>query len=125
MNKICILVEENEIIAWTDPIMDNDEYIPSLEGGIIVDTPIDVDLGDCIYVDGEIIFSPDRQRKRQIAEIRMMRRKEFAKFDKYQLPYIQAEMTLDQIREYTEWRQAWLDAPETLVIPERPDWFTE
>ena len=34
------------------------------------------------------------------------------------------KLTAEQKEEYDEWYQAWLDAPQTLVIPEKPLWLT-
>jgi len=36
---------------------------------------------------------------------------------------VQATLTEEQIQEYNEWRQAWLDVTETKVKPEKPEWF--
>ncbi len=57
------------------------------------------------------------------AILRGKRASEFSQFDKYQLPLLWANLTESQQTEYTEWRNAWLNAPETKIQPERPVWF--
>ena len=34
-----------------------------------------------------------------------------------------ATLTTEQREERQEWYQAWLDAPDTFVVPEKPDWL--
>lgn len=57
--------------------------------------------------------------------IRRERKNEFQIFDKYQLPFLQETLTEAQKLEYEEWRETWLNAPETKKRPGRPVWFKE
>lgn len=55
-------------------------------------------------------------------EIRVLRETEcFAVVDRGPLWY--ARLSTEQTAELAEWHTAWLDAPETGVIPERLDWL--
>ena len=130
--KLCLAIDsENNIYAWAHPYIVDGEIKPSIsspeqEEPIIIsieDIPGNINLADCRFIDGEIVYSPERVEQRLIEELRTQRQEEFAKYDKYQLPYLQATLTEEQIQEYNEWRQAWLDVTETKVKPERPEWF--
>ena len=130
--KLCLVIDqENNIYAWAEPYLIDGEIKPSIGAPdgtdpIIIsksDIPQGVDLADCKYIDGQVVYSPERAEERELANLRSEREQEFAKYDKYQLPYVQATLTEEQIQEYNEWRQAWLDVTETKVKPERPEWF--
>ena len=53
--------------------------------------------------------------------IRQLRRKEC--FDIADRAAWYASLTEEQKAEVQSWRKAWLDAPETGIIPERPRWI--
>jgi hypothetical protein len=65
----------------------------------------------------------EEERRNEPETIRMERLSEFKLFDKYN--YLQKDLTDDQISEFEDWREAWKDAPETKIRPERPEWFRE
>jgi len=129
--KLCLAIDDdNGIYAWCEPYIIDGEIKASVQAPgkdpVIVskeDIPKDVDLGDCVYIDGKVVYSPERAEQRLLADLRAQRQEEFAKYDKYQLPYVQATLTEEQIQEYNEWRQAWLDVTVTKVIPKKPLWF--
>lgn len=132
-NKLCLALDnKRNIIAWMEPYLIEDQIKPSIGSPdmdpIIInksDIPEGVDLADCRYISGEVVYSEERVEERELNNLRAQRAQEFEKYDKYQLPYLQSGMTDQQIQEYNEWRQAWLDAPETKSIPETPAWFVE
>jgi hypothetical protein len=130
-SRICFVVDEQDnIYAWAEPYLIDGEVKPSIGSPnrepIIIqkhEIPDGVDLGNCKYINGEVVYSPERAEERMLANLRSEREQEFAKYDKYQLPYVQATLTEEQIQEYDEWRRTWLDITETKVKPERPEWF--
>ncbi len=69
------------------------------------------------------IEDTDAKAEYEEAILRGKRTTEFSLFDKYQLPLLWADLTEAQQTEYTEWRTSWLNAPETKIQPERPEWF--
>ena len=130
--KLCLVIDDkNNIYAWAEPYLIDGEIKPSIgapDGTDLIiisksNIPQGVSLSDCKYIDGQIVYSPERVEEKELANLRSEREQEFAKYDKYQLPYVQATLTEEQIQEYNEWRQAWLDVTETKVKPERPEWF--
>jgi hypothetical protein len=130
--KLCLVLDtKNNIYAWAEPYIVDDKIRASIGAPdgtdpIIIsksDIPQDLDLGDCKYIDGQIVYSPERVEERELANLRSEREQEFLKYDKYQLPYLQATLTEEQIQEYNEWRQAWLDVTETKIVPDKPEWF--
>lgn len=96
-----------------------------------------------LYTDKEIVSSYDGQRllfkeqteteeykaaeteyltKKQKDDIRQQRQREFTKYlDRS--PYFFETLTETQHEELRAWRQSWLDATETFIIPERPNWL--
>lgn len=129
--KWCLALDEKlNIIAWMEPYLTEDQIKPSIGSPdmdpIIInksDVPEGVDLADCRYISGEVVYSEERVEERLLNDLRAQRAQEFEKYDKYQLLYLQSGMTDQQIQEYNEWRQAWLDVTETKIIPDKPDWF--
>ena len=63
----------------------------------------------------------DYQSERTKINIRVRREKECFKY--CDRPLWLTTLTEDQFEEMVAWRQAWLDAPKTLVIPEKPSWI--
>jgi len=130
--KLCLVLDgQTNIYAWAEPYIIDGEIKPSIGAPdgtdpIIIsksDIPQGVSLSDCRYVGGQIVYSPKRVEERELADLRSEREQEFAKYDKYQLPYVQATLTNEQTQEYNEWRQAWLDVTETKIVPDKPEWF--
>lgn len=129
--KLCLVIDDkNNIYAWAEPYLIDGEVKPSIGSPnrepIIIqkhEIPDGVDLGNCKYINGEVVYSPERAEERELANLRSEREQEFAKYDKYQLPYLQATLTNEQIQEYNQWRQAWLDVTITKTIPDKPEWF--
>lgn len=77
-------------------------------------------------IDNHLVFDEDKKAKAdhkfRINTIRMRRQKEcFSVIDRSQLWY--NSLTNEQKAELQEWYEAWLIAPDTLVIPTKPDWL--
>lgn len=78
------------------------------------------------YINNQLIFDENYQQK-LIEEdnkerIRTLRETEcFTKIDRSPMWY--ASLTTEQIQELEQWYQEWLDAPETLEIPNKPEWL--
>lgn len=62
-------------------------------------------------------------QQQELENIRAKRQEEFALFDKYQLTLLWNSLTQQQQQEYADWRNAWLNATVTKIIPNRLDWF--
>jgi hypothetical protein len=84
----------------------------------------------CDYVDGKIVFNEGRynietQRKSEEEAKEAIRERRavecFAVIDRSPLWY--SRLTAEQYDELMEWYLAWLDAPETGVMPEKPEWL--
>lgn len=61
--------------------------------------------------------------ERSQATIRQQRDAAFLLIDKYQLTLMYESLTPERKDELAAYRQAWLDAPETLEIPITPEWM--
>lgn len=70
------------------------------------------------YKAKESAYLADKKKE----DIRRKRSREFATYlDRS--PYFFEKLSEEQDAELREWYQAWLDAPATLVIPDRPLWL--
>lgn len=99
-------------------IVDNCDYY---EIDLIEDS-INDDLLFCKFIDGEIVF--DEELKLQVLMQRIRNNREiqcFSVINRGQLWY--NHLTEEQLQELEIWYQAWLDAPQTLAEPERPNWI--
>ena len=73
--------------------------------------------------DGRLIKNPDYISEWDKDKIRARRQSEcFAVIDR---PLWFDELPEDKQAQLRQWRREWLDAPETGVIPEPPDWLLE
>lgn len=77
-------------------------------------------------IDNHLVFDKDKKAEAdhqfRISVIRMRRQAEcFSVVDRSQLWY--NTLTNEQKAELQEWYEAWLVAPDTLVIPTKPDWL--
>lgn len=103
--------------------------IGSVIGGIDVPSlPPDMTKATCYKYDGEHwIFDGDKyvqlEKEQATVNIREQRKAVFTDIDRYQLILVYESLTPEQQEELAEYRQAWLSAPETLVIPEKPEWM--
>lgn len=105
--------------------------IGSLVDGIEVPGPEDVEHFEAHYeaygfADGKITFSDARQtmleKDKQMAEIRARRETEcFTIVNRGQLWY--DKLSKKKKEELEQWYQAWLDATNTGVVPEKPAWL--
>lgn len=82
--------------------------------------------GAHFFIDGEIIVDSDLQTKRRLEEqrreIRISRQYEcFNYINRGQLWY--NRLTSEQLSELDIWYESWLNAPETLIVPEKPKWL--
>lgn len=127
-----LIAKENETII---AILDDDGYISSYAevGGVIggLEYPkIENMLGKyykCYkYVDDEWVFDESKKslvdKERQAMVIRFRRDEEcFPVINRGGIWY--DTLTKAEKDELLEWYQAWLDAPETGIIPEKPSWL--
>ena len=58
-----------------------------------------------------------------VEEIRAKREEAFKDIDKYQLPLVYAELTIEQQMQLRNYRNEWLNAPETGVLPDKLSWM--
>ncbi len=77
-------------------------------------------------VDGTLVFDEERlleiNAENQKATIRRQRETEcFPIINRGQLWY--ANLSPEQLAELSNWYSNWLDAPETLTIPDAPEWL--
>lgn len=78
------------------------------------------------YINNQLIFDENYQQKlieeNNKERIRTIREIEcFTKIDRSPMWY--TSLTTEQIQELEQWYRAWLDAPETLEIPNKPEWL--
>ena len=136
LDKLCIILNDDKsVFAWSEPYVVDGEYIPSItkehEDGTpyktyIIDKssiPQGVKMEDCKYIDGQLVLCQELVNERELSNLRSERAQELSKYDKFQLPYLQSNMSEKQLQEYDTWRQAWLDVTETRIKPKKPDWF--
>lgn len=119
-------------------IIDKDRYIKSyaIVGGFIdgieVQDPQDLNFFEqtfeAWYLDNNnnLVYSLEKQenitKQRQKEEIRRQRQIQcFSIMDRSKFWY--ESLTLEQQQELREWYNAWLEAPETGIIPEKLDWL--
>ena len=105
--------------------------VGTLVDGVEVPEPEDTEhfeqhYGAYVLKDGTLSYDEAQEavlEQSQLAdEIRVRREKEcFSVVDRSQLWY--DSLTEEQKTELKEWYQAWLDATDTLVIPDRPGWL--
>lgn len=117
MKYYVILADDNKTITAV--------YQDNVDGTIEIDTdkPIeDLAFGGYEYVNGELIENEQKHNELKMNEIRVLR-------DEICFPIInRGELWYNtladwQIEELNNWYRAWLDAPETKVIPEKPTWL--
>ena len=78
------------------------------------------------FVNGKLIFDKEKlseiNAENQKATIRRQRETEcFPIINRGQLWY--ANLSPEQLAELSNWYSNWLDAPETLTIPDAPEWL--
>lgn len=77
-------------------------------------------------VDGKLIFDTERfdylMKQKHITQLRFIREEEcFTIINRGGIWY--ETLTEQEKNELMDWYQAWLEAPETLIIPEKPTWI--
>lgn len=118
-------------------LIDENKYLTcfcidaELNGGIEVDTPIDVDaFADVFraykYENGNLYLDEEKlqelNNERIVDELRLKR-------SKICFPYINRgylwyeTLTTEQKNELNVWYQAWLDVTTTKVVPKAPEWL--
>lgn len=120
-------------------ILLNDQgYVESyaIEGGLLnsiqVEEPQDLDFFEqtfeAWYLDNNnnLVYSLEKQenitKQRQKEEIRRQRQIQcFSVMDRSKFWY--DNLTSEQQQQLREWYNAWLDAPETGIIPEKLNWL--
>ena len=105
----------------------NAQYFPLDDTAIEVDreTLQQIGITKCFDVENNCVIDYDNTedlRKEQLQRIRSRRESEcFSIINRGELWY--KHLTEEQIEELDTWYQSWLDAPETLIIPEKPEWL--
>lgn len=93
------------------------EFIESLE---------EDKLGAYKYENGEAVFDQVRYDERQnevlLSEIRQQRKTECFPIINRGKPWYDT-LTAAQIEELNTWYHAWLNAPETKSVPQKPEWI--
>lgn len=74
------------------------------------------------FIDGAIIPNEGRCLSDLIEKIRVRRENECFKICDRSIFWYES-LTQSQLEELKNWRNAWLDATTTLVIPEKPEWL--
>lgn len=102
-----------------------------MQNSILVEDDVDREhfITNSIFykiIDNHLVFDESKKaeadHKFRINTIRMRRQSEcFSVVDRSQLWY--NSLTNEQKAELQEWYEAWLIAPDTLVIPTKPDWL--
>lgn len=102
-----------------------------MQNGILVEDDVDREhfITNSIFykiIDNHLVFDESKKAEAdhqfRISTIRMRRQAEcFSVIDRSQLWY--NTLTNEQKAELQEWYEAWLVAPDTLVIPTKPDWI--
>ncbi len=100
-----------------------------IEGGVQVEElpPNDGDYRAYRLVDGVWEFDVNKAKELEIEyqqiEIRQYRAEAFEEIDLLQLAIPFSKLDDSQKLELINYRQAWLDAPETLFIPQKPQFM--
>lgn len=124
-NKIVYFEWQNNIVFCDPNININD--LPTVE---IADPPEDWlqnwNFYDYIPDFNEYVFNEQLKQQedylRLVNEIRQKRESQcFSVIDKSQLWY--NNLTNKQLEQLNAWYKAWLKAPETQIIPAKPDWL--
>lgn len=120
------------ILVNGDGYVESYALVGTLVGGIEVSPPGDLDhfeshYGAYLLKDGSLSFNDDQESElekgAQLDEIRTRRETEcFPVINRGQLWY--EGLTEEQKTELKAWYQAWLDATDTLAIPEKPGWLS-
>lgn len=102
-----------------------------MQNSILVEDDVDREhfITNSIFykiIDNHLVFDESKKAKAdyqfRINTIRIRRQAEcFSVIDRSQLWY--NSLTNEQKAELQEWYEAWLIAPDTLVIPTKPDWI--
>ena len=101
------------------------------EEGILCQVPADFDRFAAFYPGYRLENGELREDSEALAALQEQHRKEEIRRQREDLcfPYINRgalwyeNLTQDQRAQLGQWYQAWLDAPETMTIPEDPEWL--
>ena len=96
-----------------------------LEGYYEVETNIEYSkIPYCDYINGQLVYNEDYIGLEIIDSIRERREKYCFSIINRGQPWYNT-LSTEQLVEIQTWYQAWLDAPQTLVEPEKPSWIKE
>lgn len=125
--KLHVNKETKKIIGYTligNPIDDNCDFI-EVE---MNEDEITEDLFFSKFEDGRIILDEDYKSESLLAdkikELRDARETKCFSIINRGQPWYNT-LSTEQLVEIQTWYQAWLDAPQTLVEPEKPSWIKE
>lgn len=119
--KIFISTLNNRVVRYSlfGYMTQNDELQYEIES--------DMDLNKillCDYVNGELYYNEDYILLDKQNLIREHREKYCFSIINRGQPWYNT-LSTEQLVEIQTWYQAWLDAPQTLVEPEKPSWIKE
>lgn len=114
-----------------DGYVESYAIIGTIEGGIEVSTPSEIDHFECNFTayrvrDGDLHFDTAKQnaiaKAAAVDEYRRWREDEcFPIINRGQLWY--DTLSAEQLAELNTWYQSWLDGTDTLTIPKKPGWL--
>ena len=109
--------------------LDSFSYFPmeTAEGEVQHEIETDIEyrkLSKCELIDGKLVYNDEYEKEDLADAIRIRRNREcFSIINRGQIWYTRTVNTVEKLKELTEWYVAWLDAPSTLVVPEKPNWL--
>ena len=122
--KVFIALNENNTIIWREDLINEREiFNPDTEK--IIDVPeidfLKIQVNATKYINEQLDFSQNDPDFLE-ANIRFERwGRCFCLVNRGQVWY--NTLTEEQKEELQVWYQGWLDAPATLIVPERPSWL--
>lgn len=124
MNKALCYKYDNHNVISTIKVPATDETTG--EQKIVDGVPLFEDIQETHTILGWV-FDEERYNLKvaegAVDEIRLQRSQAFSVMDKYQLALVYEELTDIQRQELKDYRQNWLIAPETKIIPEKLEWL--
>lgn len=117
--KYYIRLEDTKVVGYSIYPIETEATVYEVESDIDYNF-----VRYCDLIDGELVYNSEYAIPDMMNQIRAQREYEcFPIINRGTLWY---EMLTDkQKQELREWYQAWLDAPATLVVPEKPEWIQD
>ena len=119
--KIYFTLDGTKISSYSEFPMDLAENEIQYE----IETDLDFDkLRFCDYINEELVYNKLYENEIELLRLRNKRERVCFRVINRGQPWYNT-LTTEQLVEIQSWYQAWLDAPQTLVEPEKPIWLTE